>query len=59
VEATTGITQVEIKKSLVQLEAFGEIQGVPPPQLALILAKAKQELERPPSGVPPAGPPPP
>jgi len=51
----TGISFQERRKILAELEALGEIQNVPPPQLDPILAKAKAKLEAQPT--PPAKPP--
>lgn len=39
-----GISEREITKILAQLEAEGEINNVPPAQLAPIIAKARQAL---------------
>jgi len=51
----TGISFQERRKILAELEAMGEIQNVPPPQLDPILAKAKAKLLEQPT--PPAKPP--
>jgi len=54
-DVPTGIGGVARRRLLVELEAFGEIMNVPPPQLAAILAKARKELTQKPG--PPPGPP--
>jgi len=57
-----GIGSIAVRKTLVELQAFGEIMGVPGPQLDVILAKAREELEQKeivPPFVPPGPPPPP
>jgi len=51
-----GISVAEVEKTIIELRAFGEIMNVAPPQLDLILGRARAELEGrgPPS---PPGPP--
>jgi len=60
-DVPTGISGQQIRKSIAELRAFGEIMKVPPPQLEPILDRAEKEMrERPesPPGTPgPPGPP--
>jgi len=53
----TGIGGPERRALLVWLEALGEIMGVPPGQLDVILGKARKELEEEPDAPGPPGPP--
>jgi len=52
-----GLSTKDIIATLVVVQAFGEIMNIPPPQLDVILDKAKVGLELKPST--PAKPPPP
>lgn len=52
----TGISGPKVRQTIVGLRAFGEIMGVPGPQLEAILDKARVELEFKPDN---PGPPPP
>jgi len=51
----TGISSSEVRRILAELEAEGEIQNVPPPQLDPILLKARLKLTEQPT--PPVKPP--
>jgi len=47
-DVPTGIGETEARKAIAELRAIGEINNVPPPQLDLILERAKKEMrERP------------
>ncbi len=48
----TGISDQEIRSIITQLRANGEIANVAPPQLDLILDRAKKELTEKPSTPP-------
>ena len=50
-DVPTGISNSEQRKILVDLQAIGEINNVPPAQLDPIIAKAKKDLRQQP-GVP-------
>lgn len=41
-----GISLREAQKILVAIQANGELQGLPPPAIAAIVAKARLELEK-------------
>jgi len=42
--ASTNVPQTSPGVMLAVIEAFGEIMNIPPPQLALILAKARKAM---------------
>ncbi len=44
-DVPVGLSDAKIRAELAQIEALGEIGGVAPPQLALILERAKKKLE--------------
>jgi len=48
-----GLSETEIIRTLAIIEAQGEIQNVPSPQLSLILDKARKKMELKPSTPPP------
>ena len=56
-EIPVGLSEAQVIRELAVIEAFGEIQNVPPPRLADILAKARAALEL--KEARPLGPPPP
>ena len=55
-----GLSDAEITRTIAGLEAFGEIQNIPPARLGPILAKAREKLELKEQGpiIPPPPPPP-
>lgn len=57
-DVPTGIGGAALRKALIELEALGEINNVPPPQLADILDKARKGLTLKPGPPGPPGPPP-
>jgi len=44
-DVPVGLSDAKIRAELTQIEAAGEIGNVAPPQLALILERAKKKLE--------------
>jgi len=57
-DVPTGIGGSVLRRILVQLQAEGEINNVPPPQLDAILDKARKGLTLKPGPPGPPGPPP-
>jgi len=49
----TGLSLSDVTATLASLRAWGEIQGVPGPQLDAILDRARDALERKPGDSPP------